>query len=53
VLKPVPHAPVKAGDHAKVAWLKERGQLDKANGRIATGADCWQMTVDKYAQGAK
>jgi len=49
-LKPVPHADVK-GDNAKVAWMKERAQTDRANGRIAGGAQCWSGVVESYAKG--
>lgn len=47
----VPHASVKKGDNAKVAWLRERAELDKANGRIVTGRDCWSSVVKRYSAG--
>ena len=47
----VPHAKTAEGIEAKIAWMRERAQLDRANRRIAAGGQCWQRTVDAYARG--
>ena len=50
-LNRVPHARAAEGADPKLAWIRERAQLDRANTRIAAGAKCWQRTVDSYARG--
>jgi hypothetical protein len=47
----VPHARAAEGADPKLAWMRERTQLDRANKRIVAGQTCWQGTVDKYARG--
>ena len=47
----VPHARASEGADPKLAWMKERTQLDRANRRIFAGKSCWQRTVDSYARG--
>jgi hypothetical protein len=47
----VPHAKATEGADPKLAWIRERTQLDRANTRIVSGKTCWQRTVDKYARG--
>jgi hypothetical protein len=51
LLNRVPHARAAEGADPKLAWMKERTQLDRANKRIAAGKTCWQRTVDSYARG--
>jgi len=50
-LNRVPHAGATEGADPKLAWMRERTQLDRANTRIVAGAKCWQRTVDSYARG--
>jgi hypothetical protein len=51
LLNRVPHARAAEGADPKLAWMRERTQLDRANKRIVAGQTCWQGTVDKYARG--
>jgi hypothetical protein len=51
LLNRVPHARAAEGGEAKLAWIAERRQLDRANKRIVAGQTCWQRTVDTYARG--
>jgi hypothetical protein len=50
-LNRVAHAQASEGADPKLAWMKERTQLDRANRRIVAGKSCWQRTVDSYARG--
>jgi hypothetical protein len=51
LLNRVPHARAAEGTDPKLAWMRERAQLDRANRRISGGKTCWQRTVDSYARG--
>jgi hypothetical protein len=51
LLNRVPHAKATEGADPKLAWMRERTQLDRANKRIVAGKTCWQGTVDSYARG--
>ena len=50
-LNRVPHAKAAEGADSKLAWMRERTQLERANRRIVAGKNCWQRTVDSYARG--